>query len=347
MGSIFLLATLLLSDFAWGSDIYHHELREYPRGPNCEATAGEVARRFGAAAGVEIYWAGASKESATTCDLKISYLALERIKIASTVDRSGLGVFRDGTTRTLANCLADLPREIAVFKRSTGLEPWIAYCYQESSFLNDLPFVPVVEGIGNGANTLFASDTVVGVTPNEGWPGTLSGIWKTSANQGIAVASIALRPYISASDKEVTIRYYAKERLYLRSEGIAEHKDSKICEGQIDEIRLGLAKADHPPIAVYCGQYAHKQFRLGIIMLSENILGIGNLIPIEDPKQFTTLEECRTDLPGTLDFYQMKLGKKVLAGMCANSSGLFRVTVISEKKPSVGLGPLIFPNAQE
>jgi len=335
MGMLVVLGSLLLSAFAWGSDIFHHELREYPRGENCEVTAVNVAQRFSAAAGVEIYWAGASKETATTCDLKISYLAADHLKIASSVDRSGLGVYRDGTTRTLASCLADLPREVAVFKKSTGLEPWIAYCYQESSFLNDLPFVPVVEGIGSGTNTLFASDTVVGVAPSEGWSATLPAIWKTSADQGIAVASLVVRPYISASDKEVTIRYYAKERLYLRSEGIAEHKEPKICEQQIDEIRVGLAKAGLPPFAVYCGQYAHKDYRLGILMLSNNILGIGNLVPIEDPKQFTTLESCRADLPGTLDYYQVKLGKKVLAGMCANGSGFFRVTVISEKKPPV------------
>lgn len=332
MRLLFFLGTLLLSGFAWGSDIYHHELREYPRGQSCEATAVDVARQFSTASGVEIYWAGAIKESATTCDLKISYLGDERIEIASSVDRSPHGTYRNGTTRTLDDCMADLPREMTVFKTNTGLEPWISYCYQESKFLNDFPFFPVIEGIGNGANTLFASDDIVDLPPNEGWPETLSGIWKASADQGIAMASIALRPYIGAPNKEIIIRFYAKERLYLRSEGIAEHKEPEICEQQINEIRLGLAKAEHPPVAVYCGQYANKRYRLGIITLSESIIGIGNLELIEDPKQFTTLDACRADLSGTLDFYQKKLGKNALAGMCADSSGFFRITVLSEKK---------------
>ncbi len=333
MGLISYFAILAVSTVAWGADVYHHELIQYPSGGSCEQTAADLAKQFSVASGAEIYWAGATKESSTTCDIKISYIAEKEAELTSTVDRSGLGASRKGTKLSLGDCTADLQREKALFKKSTGLDPWIAYCYQESNFLNGLPFVPVVEGIGKPSLNFYSSDTIFGVTPNVGWASLLTTVWKTAAQQGHPVASITPRPYISAADKEVTIRYFAKERLYLRADGIAEHKTPEICDEQVEEIRVGLSKADHPPIGVYCGKYAHGQYRLGIVTLSTNVLGIANLWTIKDSKQFASLTACRGELPATLDFYRLKLGKKVLAGICANGDGVFRITALEERKP--------------
>jgi len=323
---------VFISSLAVGADVYHHELTQFPRSGSCELTAAELAKKFSAASGAEIYWAGATKESATTCDIKISYIADKEVEHLNTVDRSGMGAPRKGTKRKLGECTADLQREKILFEKSTGLVPWVAYCYAESGFLNDQPFVPVVEGIGKPALNFYSSDSIFGVTPNAGWRDILTSAWKTAAEQGLPVASITVRPYISASDKEVTFRYYAKERLYLRGDGLAEHKSAGTCEEQVEEVRAGLAKAERPPLAVYCGKYAHGQYRLGILTLSTNIFGIADLKPIEDSKQFASFQACRAELPATLEFYRTKLGKKILSGICADGAGVFRITAFEEKK---------------
>lgn len=334
MGLIHFFAALAISSLAWGTGVYHHKLVQYPRGEGCETTAAELAKRFSDASGAEIYWTGSTKESATTCDITISYIADKEGEVTSTVDRSGLGATRKGTKRSLGECTVDLQREKALFKKSTGLDPWIAYCYQESSFLNDLPFVPVVEGIGKPNLKFYSSETILGVTPNVGWTSMLTSAWKVAAEQGHPVASITPRPHISAADKEVTIRYFAKERLYLRADGIAGHKTPEICDEQVEEIRIGLARAERPPIGIYCGKYNHGDYRLGIVTLSTSILGMADLITIEDSKQFASLPTCLTNLPTTLEFYRTKLGRKILAGVCANGKGVFQITAIEEKKPA-------------
>jgi len=332
MGFRSLALAVFICSLASGAELYHHELNQYPRSGTCELTAADLAKQFSDASGAEIYWAGSTKESATTCDIKISYIADQEVEHLNTVDRSGMGAPRKGTKRTLAECTADLQREKSLFQKVTGLAPWLAYCYPESNFLNDLPFVPVVEGMGKPALNFYSSDSIFGVTPNAGWTSMLTSAWKTAAEQGLPVASVTMRPYISASDKEVTLRYYAKERLYLRGDGIAEHKNPDTCEEQVEEVRAGLAKAERPPLAVYCGKYAQGQYRLGIITLSTNIFGIADLKPIEDSKQFTGLRACRAALPETLDFYRTKLGKKILTGICADGGAVFRITAFEEKK---------------
>lgn len=337
MGFVTLFATLAIATSALGADLYHHELIQYPRSESCDITAAELAKRFSDASGAEIYWAGSTKEGSTTCDIKISYIADKEVELTRTVDRSGMGGFRKGTKRTLAECTADLQREKTLFKKSTGLDSWTAYCYQESNFLNAFPFVPVVEGIGKPDLSFFSSDHVFSVAPNVGWASMLTAVWKTAAEHGLHVASVTVRPYVSADNQQVTIRYYAKERLYLQADGIAEHRSPAICDSQVEEIRVGLEKAERPPIGVYCGKYGHGQYRLAIVTLSTNVFGSADLRAIEDSKHFSSLSSCRADLPTTLDFYRKKLGKKILAGICANGGGeAFRITAIEERKSAPG-----------
>lgn len=319
-----------VSNLVWGAEIYQHKVRQYPRGTGCESAAADLSKRFSIASGAEVYWAGTEKEDATTCDLTISYLADKELEFTSTLDLSGHGSSRKGTARSLADCMADLSREISVFRKSTGLVPWLSYCYQENTLLNGLPFVPVVEGFGNSTLRFFTSESIVGITPEIGWNQMLSILLKNASQQGLSIASVVARPYLTASNKEITVRYYSRERLYLRVEGIAEHSSSAICREQIADVEAGLATAGRPPLGVYCGKYLHNQYRLGIIGLTSDVLGIANIKAVEDPKQFGTLNACRAALPGMLDLYRDKLGKKVLTGMCADGTGRFRITVIEE-----------------
>lgn len=316
---------------AFAVDLFHHEIKEYPKGVGCELTAKIISEQFVKQTGFEIYWAGVTKESIASCDVKISYLADAALPFTKSVDTSGTGSVNRGVYSTLKACEEKLSREAQLMQEATGLNAWLSYCYRDERFQDRYPFVPVVEAIGVGKNGFFASDTLLLVTPNNGWQPVIEEIAKTSSRVGVLPVTVVLRPYIIATDRQMTLRYYAKERLSLSDENHGRHTDPQICEQQLASVREGLLKAMVPPVAAYCGKYGSKDYRLALIGLSKNIFGVGNLQTSVDPKGFPTLEACLNSIPGTLQFYREKLQKNALTAFCANGNGPFQATVFVEK----------------
>jgi hypothetical protein len=327
---LFLLSTFIIYS-TQAANLYHRQLNGYPRGTGCEVTVEDLSKRFSQATGVEIYWAGVTKENSETCDIKISYISEKELDYISTLDLPGMGALSKGSHRKLSDCESDLTREVNLFKKSTGLTPWVSYCYEEKKYQDEFPFIVVIEAAGKPALNFFSSDTSMSITPSLGWPKTLASFIKTIGEQKISVASIDVRSSFSISNR-LTIRLYEKERKHLRFDGIADHKDPSICDKQIDEVKLGLSKAKNPPIGVFCGKYSQEMYQLGIVSLQSDILEGSNLRFNEDPKQFNSLESCQADIRPTLEFYRTKLQKDALSGICVNGSGQFRITVIEEKK---------------
>lgn len=328
----FLLLCFFASTLAAASEIYHHDLLNYPNSGTCHAESGVLADRLSKETGAEIYWAGVTKESKTGCDIRISYIAEAPVEFESSVDSGISASIRKGTHTSFAQCRASLPKEIEIFERATRLKAWVSYCYHRDGFLDPYPFVSHVEGIGKGEHRVFGADTIVPVRPARGWGDVETQIAGHLGLLDVLLASIRLRPHISADDKELTVRFYGKERLWLSSARYSKHTNPKDCDVQIDNLRKGLMTAKIPPVAVYCGQYSHREYWVNLIGLSTNIFGVGNMDGFLDPKTFSSLEACTSATPAILKFYREKLGKNALAAICGDGAGPFQPTVFSEKK---------------
>ncbi|MFM8315085.1 MAG: hypothetical protein ACKOA8_12445, partial [Deltaproteobacteria bacterium] len=151
-----------LSGMSFGLDLYHHELKSYPRGAGCQQTAQNLAERLHLVSGAEIYWTGFTKETETVCDIKISYLAAQPIAFSQNSDSIAFGAINQGIKAKMEDCQLELQREEKLFRQFTGIEPWISYCYKGDSFLDPMPYFAFVEGIGKGTLQFFSSEAIVG-----------------------------------------------------------------------------------------------------------------------------------------------------------------------------------------
>lgn len=322
---------LALCSVGNAADVFHHEVLQYPKGDSCAQRAIELGAQLERVGNVSIYFAGVIKEQKSVCDIKISYIADKKIDFINTLDSSGLGVYHSGIKATEEECNVELSREVELFRKYTGREEWVAYCLRNDSLSDKLPWSPVVEGVGPGKLKFYSSSAIASLTPNDSWETVFKDAWKIASLNGTGLVSVVGRNYLGAGDKEIGIRFYAAERLFLRFDGVAEHNDPLICEQQIEKVRSELLQAKHKPLAVFCGKYADKKYRLGVFVLSKELFDLGNIRAIEDPKTFASLDVCRDELPRIVEFYKTKLNKAILSGMCSNAKNDYQVTLFEEK----------------
>lgn len=330
----FLLLTFTFSALSlFASDIFNHEIKTYPRTKECSEIAVELAERFSKLASVEVYWAGMTKETKDTCDIKISYLSAQQLDIAENMDTDGIEFVEKGTHVTLDNCSLGLEREKELFRKFTGIEPWLAYCFKESPLLNPFPWVSKIEGIGKASLRLFSTKSYGTLTPAQSWKPAFNRAWESGKRNGIELVAVIGRPYIGG-DSEITLRFYGTKRLHLNFLEVANHTESSTCEKQITKVSEDLFKGQTPPLAIFCGQKTKEVFKLGIFVLSEDVLGLGNLKIIEDSNGYASYDACQLELPQVLNFYKTKLNKNILTGFCGNKiKERFEITLFEDLKP--------------
>lgn len=325
--------SVFISSVLWANEIFHHDLKGYPKYSDCNTQAQELAVKLQEQTHAEIYWAGFTKQTRTDCDLRISYTASTELPFESSMDRGISAGIKTGSYSSLKECEAKLPLEIDLFQKATGLKMWISYCIKIDRLHDPLPYFPVVEALGIGTLKAFSADTLLLVAPNSGWETIEKDFSSYYFSKDIILAAIKLKPAISASNRELSARFYSKTRLWLSSNRFSKHSDPNICEAQLDSVRSGLLKANIPPHSVYCGNYTQAEHWLNLISLSTNIFGAAQIEGILDSKTYESLNECISAAPSTLNYYKEKLGKKTLTSICGDGSGSFQNTIFIEKTP--------------
>lgn len=325
-----LLTIVLTGLLAHASDVFEHELSSYPNKlRNCEPVAAELAKKFSEAAKVEIYFTEGKKTSDTECDIKISYVANERLSLPATIDRYSLSAVQwRGIYLNFQECEKYLAFEKEIFTQETALSPWISFCAAEHHVTGKTSYYPVVEAIGNPVKQFFGSDTIVGGTPVMGWEKALKEIKEGTEARGIALPSV--NGFSIGGAFEVRMRFYTKERNWLINDKFGKFTDPATCERQVSRIKSSFSKAQVPPIAALCAK-EFGGFTLDIVNLTPDIIKSKPLWERIDPKTYSSLNDCLGQVGETEKVYTEKFNKKVMVGFCFNSAAsTFQVMVLED-----------------
>lgn len=326
-----IVALFMLPRISAGTEIYTHAILEFPKTQSCDAVKDKLTQDFQTYSKAQVYSSAVTKDGKTACDIEISYVASERLKIASSVDRSMTGSIKKGTFATLAHCISGLKNEIEVFEKSTGLNAWVSYCRAESTLLNSYPFYALVEGFGAPRKNIFSTDSLLRATNGKMLESVLSDIKRNVAIYGGEFISLVARPHISEDEKELTLRYYGTEKFYLNFESVGSSVEPEHCFAQLDRIKNDLQKLKMPPLSLSCTRYWTKDHRLNIGVLSTEVIGLAHLATVLDPKPYGKLSDCEKSLPSTMQFYKTQLGKDAVSGVCGNAGGSFKATLIIQR----------------
>lgn len=312
------------------SDVFEHELKGYPSNlRTCDPVAAELAQKFSEVAKVEIYWAKGNKISETECDIKISYIANERLSLPATVDRDSFSAVEwRGVYPSYADCEKYLEIEKTLFVQEIGLSPWLSYCAPEESVVNKPLYYPVIEAVGNPTKSFFGSDSILGGTPIIGWDAALQELKDGAHNRGIAVASVGGYPFGGSFD--LRMRFYTKQRHWLINNKFGSFINPMDCQSQIARLKTTFTKAQIPPIGALCAK-DFGAFTLNIVNLTPDIIKSTPLTERIDPKTYSSLDACVEKLDETEKLYTEKFNKRVMGGFCFNSAAnIFQVMILED-----------------
>lgn len=331
--SIVTAIALALSSVGFADNLFQHVLRAYPKGTaGCAANAEELGKRFGEAAKVEIYSSTVTAETSTGCEISIAYFSNEKSATNASHEKiSYINPYR-GVYATLADCNGALPFEKDLFERQTGLSAWVNYCYlEETASMQRRPYVPVVEGIGAGIKNLYYTDTMMDGIPTEGTVNAMKAIRDGAERLGYGVASVSSAPYLSASDYELLVRLYAKERVWLHATNFASSNQLQVCADQLVDLKQAFVQKSDLALALYCVRNSSANFGLQIVSVSNDPIQLGYR-GVADPKFYGSLAECRKAIPATETLYHEKLSREVIGSVCQPAAGNRFQVLLFEKK---------------
>lgn len=325
-----LLGVLFASFVAQATDVFEHKITSVPsNNRDCETIAHELSEQFSKTAQVEIYWAGGKKISNTECAVNISYTANEQLVTPASIDRDSFSAVPwKGIYPTLEDCEKTLNFEKDIFTQETGLTPWISICGAEHSVAGKTTYYPFIEAIGNPVKQFFASDSIVGGTPIIGWEQALKEIKEGAEARGVAVPSVS--GFSIGAAFEVRMRFYTKERNWLINEKFGKFTQPSMCESQVDYIKSTFSKVQVPPIAALCAK-DYDGFTLTIVNLTPDIIKSKPLWERVDPKTYTSLTDCLSQIGETEKTYSEKFNKKIMVGFCFTSApNTFQIMILED-----------------
>ena len=330
MFKVGMLTILVAVSVAHGNDVFEHELNSFPsQNRDCGAIAQDLSQQFSKAAQVEIYWAGGKKTSDTECDIKLSYVADERLTLPATIDRGSLSAAQwRGVYLNFNECEKYLGFEKELFTKETGLSPWISFCAGEHNVVGKTTYYPVVEAIGTPIKMFFGSESIVGATPLIGWERGLKEIKEGAEARGVAVPTI--HGYSIGGAFEVRMRFYTKERNWVINDKFGKFSQPSTCEQQVERIKSSFSKVQIPPLAALCA-IDFEGYTLDIVNLTPDIIKTKPLWEKIDPKTYSSLTNCLSQVEQTEKVYTEKFNKKVMAGFCFDSApSSFQIMILED-----------------
>lgn len=160
------------------NDVFTHQIIQIPKNGDCQATASEVAERFARETGTEIYRAVGqasivservpdplisghfkvvSQPSKIACDVEFAYVG-KPVSVFSIPDQyQYYGPSYHQFTlpveygfSQLSECTAALTDRVALFRKHTGIDPFVAHCYSRRIDVNtgQKMFMEHIQGIG-------------------------------------------------------------------------------------------------------------------------------------------------------------------------------------------------------
>lgn len=308
-----LLLGLFLSLVAQATSGFHnYDVKNFPKGEtSCLEEASQLAEKVRIHAGVSIYRSDCLRDGEKNMDLRVTYVAEEKLPVVTTVNK--LSVTDGGLFRTEESCVSDLPSEIANFKDATNLNPVISFCSRlnHPSPYSFLPVAQVIESLGESKNqsfieNVFISGRVVGKAK----------ILQPELTKGIEAMGLIFPMVVFDRDTigliKLKVRYYGPKYVYLTLTEELHYQEPEHCLAQIPEAKRVLSLAKEPTGGVFCIE----DFSRGAT-LSYLVKGYMKSIQHElAPDTYSSLQDCFLDRDRMIAFYQESLKRDVFGALC-------------------------------
>lgn len=304
---------------------FDYEIPDYPVAPaSCQKIANALGDRFRSQTGLEVYQVSCAEKGATASKIKINYLAEEAPPVETTEDRFS-GVISRGLYRSRAACAADLPNQIDFFRKGTGLEPFVSYCFQYSQFADE-PYSLRIDAFGESDKHAYLDDALFFKGRNlEDAVSLGKRIFDAASAQGVEVAFAAIVsewPYY-----KVVLRYYSDIRISLATSSPMTFDSANGCANGRAAFERINQQALNQPLALFCSA---RQGQLSEVTLNQVSLQSSGINQSTAPDVFTTSAACFQKLPSIEILYRQTFKKNVVGTYCDGIKGAFRAQVFTK-----------------
>lgn len=285
----------LLSQVAWAGQ-YTIKLRHFGTGiseSECKHRISRAAEAFAgqANAGTTLLGAGCVKSSSYQggIDGEIVYVASQYLEITTTDDRQAFNSW--AFYPTAEACREGLNNELGVFRRLTGLEPFVHYCYPHSAMGSDA-FRARIDAVGVSEIRKFSSfDIWSGAVPD---PTPLrEALLQQAYDHDLTVVEVLLENSIHES--RFSYGYYGRSPMFIQSAGQLSFPNLRDCQEAAADITSAWQTdtKTNPYFDCTSGRLA---YRLTYWWLTQSLVGDSHIRESLLPMSYPTLEDCRKDV---------------------------------------------------
>lgn len=329
--SLIIFAALL---FYWGTSAsannptwQSYTLSRYPISvEGCKKTARVLGEQFTKVTGQEVYRASCENESKEGYEILLTYVATAPIQMVSTIQESG-GLGYNGIYRTLSDCQSSLPNESKTFMESTGLTPFVSYCFKESA-ISLTPYLARIDALGEAKLYPFRFEGTIFAGQIDKSQEVLDAVLKATKDSGIGVHQVT---FAHDGSLKLVVRFYgsAKETVfhsqYFKMDEVARYSSlgtrnpMGACRQQLSESEKGFSSSFTQPGIWFCawdGMLFESKLYLLRIRRQEGI----NAETL--PDHYSTFEACDRERPSLLAWYEKAFKITPFAVVCTWKNGL-------------------------
>jgi hypothetical protein len=231
--------------------------------------------------------------------------------LVSTFDEFARG---QGTYSDREACLADLPNEVRLFERKTGLSSVTAFCFSESSLSNDNlhPFIARVDGFGMPSLRPFVFDASIYAAPANSAQ-ELEEIISESLAGMSSVEEPRLRVDYASALPRTVVKYYSTRERALALDTMVSFENINSChqyQSDFDALlsEFGLIRGRSFCASERFSSVAHHYY-FGLVA--------GAFSSERVPQSFMNRQLCESSLPNIVAQYTSSTGSSFVKGFCS------------------------------
>jgi hypothetical protein len=283
------------------AEIETYQLHMYPATTaGCAAEAAALGRRIAQTTGVAIFRTACDMDWGDAYSLIVNYVADQQLSEITIADP---GARNDAAYATDQECLADLPAQVAAFRRATRLEPHSAYCYR-----GELE----IRAFGQpAALPLFYNERIYGYPVGD----TLqfeATVRANAAAEGLDVFKATLNHDLFES--YLSLGYYSTSIAPLETHQELVFGTEDLCLRHIPYVESVLRNGGERVLGSLCARLELSDAARLYAIVSER----EGAVRIEHARlEYATYAECFADRERVLDVYRGSSPTEVLGGVCS------------------------------
>lgn len=277
----------------------------------CRIAAVEIGARFTTATGNQVLAAGCERPFSWKQDVVIQYYADAEAKLVSTF--AEFATADQGFYATKEDCDADLPNEVRLFERETGLDAVTYYCYPETKQTseNKFPYIARVDGFGAPETKPFVFTGTI-YDPPAMTALDAETLFRDSLSNLRSLEETRVKVDFTGSLPRVAVKYYSTRRRPLVLETVVGFESLQACNAaQLDTDHF-INGFGVDGLRSFC---ARKKFSQSA---THTYFGLvtGAYKVEKVPGSYPSRNECEAALPGIESRYATATGSSRVEGVC-------------------------------